>query len=306
MFTMKTRVGGFIASAALATGGLLAASGSGAMGASASASDERAVFTTGNAVNCSQIGFPDDTLAFGNGTDSISDGNVTGQVLPNTALNGGTVDVGNGSLANVQNVGSVTIDAIVTKGGPAYNVYLGPDEVPPALVSPQHYIPPFNPGGHIPTMSHWFICYHGGDTPDVGSLAVTKVIDPFVGPGSPAGTIPTSFTIHVSCDLEGPNVDLTLPEDPVNDPTNLTGVVTDIPDGSTCTVTETTPIIHGQTVTYTPATGDGSAAVVEVGGGEQGSASVENNFTGIDVLPANVTVTPPAADPLVIAPAFTG
>jgi hypothetical protein len=54
------------------------------------------------------------------------------------------------------------------------------------------------------------------------------------------------------------------------------------------------------------ANSENSAATVEVSGGEQGTASVENNFTGIDVLPANVTVTPPAADPLVIAPAFTG
>src|SRR5262245_3498577 len=138
----------------------------------------RANFSGGNAVNCAQVGFPGDTLAFAHGNDSINDGNVAGQVLPNTAANGGTIGVPNGELANVQNIGGVTIDAIVLKGGTGFNVY-GPatgtapgSKVPPTLASPQHYIPPFNNGGNIPGMSHWFICYSGGTPPETGSLAV--------------------------------------------------------------------------------------------------------------------------------------
>ena len=117
--TLRARVVGSVSALALVAG-LTVALTAGSAGA-ASPSDDRAAFHSGNAVNCSQTGFGEDTLAFANGTGSIDDGNVSGSVTGGTNVNVDTPPVG------------IVIDAIVVKGGPAYNVYLGPTYVPPAL-----------------------------------------------------------------------------------------------------------------------------------------------------------------------------
>jgi hypothetical protein len=293
--TLRARVVGSVSAVALVAG-LTVALTAGTAGA-ASPSDDRADFHSGNVVNCGQIGLPNDTLAFANGTNSIDDGNVSGVVVDGTTVN--VDDPGAG----------VVIDAVVVKGGPAYNVYStnsgspAGNHVPPAEDLPTEYISPLNGGGNIPTVSHWFICYSGeAPPPDTGSLAVTKVVVPLDPTLTPVQTIPTSFTVHVECDDET-TADLVLPTIDEGVP-NYTGVVTGIEDGSICTVEETTVLPDGSVTTYDPTnvTTDG----VEVVGGEQAAVTVTNNFTGVDVAPADVVKPPAAAAPVAVAPAFTG
>jgi hypothetical protein len=295
--TLRARVVGAVSAVALVAG-LTVALTAGSAGA-ASPSDPRADFHSGNVVNCGQIGLPDDTLAFANGTGSIDDGNVSGVVV-------------NGTTVNVDDPApGVVIHAVVVKGGPAYNVYSTNsgtppgNHVPPAEDLPTEYISPLNGGGNVPTVSHWFICY-GGEVPppETGSLAVTKVVIPVPAGQTPVETIPTSFAIHVECS-DGTTADLVLPVDEEGVP-NFTGVVSDIEDGATCTVEETTPMPTGGVTTYSPinVTTDG----VEVIGGEQTAVTVTNDFSGVSVEPANV-VNPPAAAPaaaIAAAPTFTG
>jgi hypothetical protein len=64
----------------------------------------------------------------------------------------------------------VVIDAVVVKGGNGYNTYTDSTYLPPTLQPDQHYIPTLNNGGNVPTISHWFVCYHlesGAMTPEV-------------------------------------------------------------------------------------------------------------------------------------------
>jgi hypothetical protein len=284
-------------SAVALVAGLTVALTAGSAGA-ASPSDDRADFHSGNVVNCGQIGLPNDTLAFANGTGSIDDGNVSG-----TVVNGTTVNVNDPSAG-------VTIDAVVVKGGPAYNVYStdsgspAGNHVPPAEDTPTEYISPLNGGGNIPTVSHWFICYSGEvPPPETGSLAVTKVVVPLAEGLTPLSPLPTSFTVHVDCD-DDTTADLVLPTIEEGVP-NYTGVVTDIEDGAICTVEETTVLPDGTVVTYNPTnvTTDG----VEVIGGEQTQVTVTNDFTGVELKPADVVK--PAAEPaaaVAAAPVFTG
>ena len=294
--TLRARVVGAVSAVALVAG-LTVALTAGSAGAS-SESDVRADFHSGNVVNCGQIGFPDSTLAFANGTDSIDDGNVSGVVVDGTTVNVDDPPAG------------VVIQAVVVKGGPAYNVYstdsgVGADKgnhVPPAEDTPTEYIAPLNGGGNIPTVSHWFICYTSEEPPGTGSLAVTKVVVPFEGTGTPLSPIPVSFTIHVSCD-DGTEEDLVLPVDEEGTP-NFTGVVTDIEDGSICTVSETTVLPTGSTTTYAPIEANGEG--VEVIGGEQTEVEVTNNFTGVSLEPTDVVRPPAPAAAVAAAPAFTG
>jgi hypothetical protein len=291
--TLRARVIGSVSAVALVAG-LTVALTAGAAGA-ASPSDDRADFHTGNVVNCGQIGLPGDTLAFANGTDSIDDGNVSGVVVDGTTVN--VDDPGPG----------VTIDAVVVKGGPAYNVYSTNsgtppgNHVPPTEETPTEYISPLNGGLKVPTVSHWFICYSGEvPPPATGSLAVTKVVVPLAEGLIPLEPIPVTFTINVTCD-DGTNEDLVLPtiDEGVED---FTGVVTDIADGAECTVHETSSVPEGTNVTYTPS-GD-----VSIVGGEQSAVTVTNDFTGVELEPASV-VEPPAVTPaaaVTAAPAFTG
>ena len=82
---------------------------------------------------------------------------MAGVVAPNS----GTIKPGQGEEVNVTLVNpAAVIDAVVVKGGNGHNVYLNPSFLPPTLGSPQHYISPFNGGGNVPTISHWFVCYH--------------------------------------------------------------------------------------------------------------------------------------------------
>jgi hypothetical protein len=289
--TLRARIVGSMSALALVAG-LTVALTAGSAGA-ASPSDDRADFHSGNVVNCGQIGFPDSTLAFANGTDSIDDGNVSGEVVDGTTVNVDDPPAG------------VVIQAVVVKGGPAYNVYSTNsgtppcNHVPPAEDTPTEYISPLNGGGNVPTVSHWFICYTSETPPDTGSLAVTKVVTPFTGTGTPLEPIPVTFTINVTCD-DGTNENLVLPTIEEGGIENFTGVVTDIEDGAECTVSETSAVPSGTTVTYTPSPN------VTIVGGEQGEVTVTNNFETVDLLPADVVRPVQPAAAIAAAPAFTG
>jgi hypothetical protein len=92
---------------------------------------------------------------------------------------------------------NVVIDAVIVKGGNAYNQYTDPSVLPPTLVTPQHYISPFNGGGNVPTISHWFVCYHLTTPPPTGSITVLKTV---IAPDGVAATaLPTTFSATVSC-----------------------------------------------------------------------------------------------------------
>ena len=130
---------------------LLGAAGVVALGGFAAAdspSDGRATFHDGNATTCADVGFAASTQTEG-------DANVTA-VVSNHA--------GGGEEVNVTVVGAITIDAIVVKGGNGYNVY---SSAVPSM------IPPFNNGNQIPSISHFFICYHEGTTPETPTTTTT-------------------------------------------------------------------------------------------------------------------------------------
>jgi len=152
-------------------------------------SDPRATFVQGNVTTCAAAGFAASTQAGGHGGSSAADANVAGTVSPNA----GTISPGQGQELNVTITGTgVVIDALVVKGGPAYNLYSDPAVLPPALPPTQHYISPRNGGGNIPAISHWFVRYHTTTPPPAGSLTVEKVV---ISPdGVPVTSLPTSFT----------------------------------------------------------------------------------------------------------------
>jgi hypothetical protein len=262
--------------------------------------DSRADTFSGNATNCGSgkngIGVGG-TLAFANGTNSIDDGNVSGSVT-------------GGTFVNVDNPpAGVNILAIVVKGGPGYNVYSEnsgtppADNTPPNLPPDQNYRAPLDPGGNIPTVSHWFICYEAETPPNTGSLLVEKQV---VGTIPVGLTIPTSFSMNVTCDLGGIDEDFTLAD-------LGTFVISGIPDGADCTVTEFTaglPISTVVTVGGVPTTvllgttqAVGNPVTIEAP--DQTEVIVTNDFSDVEVSP---DVVPPAPTPaaVTVTPRLTG
>jgi hypothetical protein len=221
---------------------------------------------------------------------------VSGVVVGGTTVN----------VADPQN--GAVIDAVVVKGGPAYNVYStssGSDNgnhVPPAENTPTEYISPLNGGGNVPTVSHWFICYHDGEappppTPGTGSLVVQKVA---LGATTNA---PATVKIHVECDdAAATSVDITLAgTGGTSDP------ITGLDEGTTCIVTETT-VISGVVPAYSPVNPDDSTQGIGVVTADQTvTVSVTNDYPAVA---GAVVVEPPvqveAATAVVVAPGFTG
>ena len=206
----------------------------------AAPSDSRATFVDGNVTTCSGAAFPD-SVQMGSPSDTdASDPNVSGVVVPH-APEGEEVNV---TLLNA----NVVVDAVIVKGGPAYNLYSNATFLPPVLLAPQHYISPFNGGGNIPGISHWFVCYHlSTPPPPTGSISVSKIV---IGP--PGGRLvsppPTSYSALVSCD-NGDSVTVTF---------GLGGgrgaptpALTGLPLGTVCTVVEQNPPT-GSVVSYNP------------------------------------------------------
>ena len=236
---------------------------------SASASDPRARFVSGNATTCAAVGFGSDVqVGSGATVTATGDTNVFGTVT----INSGTIHPGEGQELNVTIApgANVVIDAVVVKGGPAYNVYSNAAVLPPALGSPQHYISPFNGGGNVPAISHWFVCYSIRTPPPTGTFALTKVVIP--PNGIPVDPLPTSYSALVNCnDGIAPHTDVTVTFGAgggVGTP-----ALTTVAAGTVCVVTEqnTGSLPPGTVVSYDPVGANTTGVTIPVGG----SATVE-------------------------------
>lgn len=208
---------------------------------SAAPSDPRATFVPGNVTTCADVDLPNAIQMGSPSNTSAADPNVAGIVSPHAA-GGQEVNI---ALLN----GDAVIDAVVVKGGPAYNLYTNPAVLPPTLTAPQRYISPNNGGGEIPSISHWFVCYHlSGPPPPVGSISVTKTVI-----GLPGGLLlrvpPESYTALVDCDNGDSATVLFGPGGGQGTPTPA---LTDLPVGTVCTVVEQDPPGNGASVAYDP------------------------------------------------------
>jgi hypothetical protein len=236
----------------------------------------------GNVVTCAGAGFAG-SIQMGSPTNAnASDANVSGTVKTNA----GSIQPGQGQEVDVAITGAgVAIDAVIVKGGPAYNVYANAGVLPPALGPDQHYISPLNGGGNVPTISHWFVCYHLTTPPAAGSLTVDKIVT--APNGEPATPLPTSYSALVNCNDGIPahtNVTETFP----GGGGQGTPVLTGIPGGTVCTVVEqnTGSFPAGTTVSYTPA--GANTPGITVLGSAAAQVSITNDFSGVAVLKGSV------------------
>jgi hypothetical protein len=127
-----------------------------------------------------------------------------------------------------------------------------------------------------------------------GELSVNKAVD---DPSPGLNTIPGTFHVDVVCTdnasttAEG-HFELVPGAAPDGGPAQT---VTDIPEGSTCVVTES-PVPSPAVVSY-------SSNNIVVAEGDQVSVTVTNTYP--EVNPSNETVTP-AAEAIQVTPSFTG
>ena len=124
----------------------------------------------------------------------------------------------------------------------------------------------------------------------VGSLSVTKTV---VGPnGTPTGTLPTGFTVHVECDDLVTSVDVTFP---ASGGAGTPATINNIEAGSTCIVTElnTGTFPPGTTVSYTPVGANTTGVVVDA-----------NEHVVVNVTNTFAAAAPPV--PVPTPPTFTG
>jgi LPXTG-motif cell wall-anchored protein len=270
-----------------------------------SPSDSRASFQDGNAVLCAQVGFPDDDRLGALRNNSASDANVSGAAAPNS----GTIHTGQGEEVNITVTNqNVVVDAVVVKGGNGYNVYPNPAApppiLPPALPPPQHYIAPFNGGGNVPALSHWFVCYHLTTPPLAGSLTVRKaVIPPSFPPATPP---PASFTAVVNCDDDvHTNVPVTFG---AGGGRAAGSTITDIAPGTVCTVMEqnTASFPPGSAVSYTPPAA--ATTGVTIGANTGVTVTITNDFSDLAPQTGNVRVVKtvlPAAPDVTVPASYT-
>jgi hypothetical protein len=292
---------GALALAAGITAGLTVGAGA---APSPSPSDSRATMVAGNVTTCSGAGFSGDIQVGSSSNGNAADANVSGVVKTNA----GTTQPGVGQEVDITLLtGSVTVDAVIVKGGPAYNVYSNSAVLPPALGPDQHYISPLNPGGNVPTISHWFVCYRLATPPPTGSIRVTKVVAP--PDGTPTSPLPTSFTVKVTCDDKAAST-ATVTFGAGGGIGTPDPALTNLPIGTTCTVVEqdTAMFPDGTTVSYDPSGADTTGVTIpdsEVGV----TVQVTNDFTGVQIEPETVVnppVTPAPAAAVVAPAAFTG
>ena len=252
----------------------------------------RANFFPGNVVTCLGAGFPGAKQVGGVGNSPAMDANVQGIPAPNS----GPIQPGQGEEVNVTLLNpAAVIDAVIVKGGPAYNVYEIPTFLPPTLGPPQHYISPFNGGHDVPDVSHWFICYHLGAPPVAGSLTVEKVVSVDEELATP---LPTAYSALVNCNDGNPaHQDVTV---------NLPGgggvgvpALTGIPVGTVCTVVEqdTGSFPPGTLVTYDPAGADTTG--VTIGSTTGSEVTITNEFSNVPpptgTLEIEKTLVPPTS-----------
>jgi LPXTG-motif cell wall-anchored protein len=253
-------------------------------------SDPRAAFVIGNAMLCgdAEVGFPSSVRlgALNNGT---TDGNVTAVVTTNA----GPVQTGTGQELNVTARAGVVIDAVVVKGGPSFNVYTNPSVLPPTLGSPQHYISPFNVGGAVPDISHWFVCYHLTTPPAVGTLVVNKAIVP--PEGIPVTPLPLTITAVVTCDV--PDFEPVLVVWGIGGGRGIPETVLEgIPVDTVCTVVENRANLPaGTSVTYNPPGAPTTGVVI---GAEAGvTVTITNDFSALAVQRADLRIEKVVVNP---------
>jgi hypothetical protein len=121
-----------------------------------SPSDPRATFEPGNPNTCDEAGVPASNVLSVDPPVDASDGNVSGDVSPyNPAVDnppGTTPAAGDATKLNVTILNpNVVIVGVIVKGGPAANVY---------STNVVNMISPKNPGGNVPAISHWLVCYN--------------------------------------------------------------------------------------------------------------------------------------------------
>jgi len=306
--TLRARVVGSVGAIALVAG--LTASLTPGAGAAANPqpSDSRATMVAGNVTTCAGAGFAGDIQVGSSSNGNASDANISGVVKTNA----GTTQPGVGQEVDITRINPVQIDAVIVKGGPAYNVYSNASVLPPALGPDHHYISPLNPGGNVPTISHWFVCYTPQEIKS-GSMQLSKVVG--APDGTPVTPLPTSYTATVTCTPPAENVSA----DAVLVSTVTFGagggIGTAVPPlenlqiGTVCVVVEngTGAFDPATKVTYLPvgANTDG----VEIPDSDVGvTVEIENDFSGVpvEVSPADVVEAPAAPIAVAAAPAFTG
>ncbi|OQO92381.1 hypothetical protein B1813_09250 [Saccharomonospora piscinae] len=110
--------------------------------------DPRAEVHEGNLTDCDGFG--------GGLLVSVGDDEQV-ENLPGLTYDGG--DTSSDKHVTVTDVpDDIVVTAIVVKGGPGYNVYV-PGERELSSEAPWEDLrSPVNPGGQIPTISHWFVC----------------------------------------------------------------------------------------------------------------------------------------------------
>ena len=303
--TVARRLGSVVGvlTLAVSTSAVLGSSLQAGAAANPQPSDSRATMVAGNVTTCAGAGFAGDIQVGSSSNGDAQDANVKGVVKTNA----GTTQPGIGQEVDITLLnGSVVIDAVIVKGGPAYNKYSNSAVLPPALGPDQHYISPLNPGGNVPTISHWFVCYTIG-APASGSLQVSKVVA--APDGTPLTPLPTSYTALVTCDDHaqttstvtfgaGGGIGVAVPP--------LTGLVI----GTHCTVVEqgTAGFDPATTVTYTPVGANVAPGVMIPDSNVGVTVQITNDFSGVpvEVSPADGVVPPPVAQPLAVSPAFTG
>jgi hypothetical protein len=193
------------------------------------------------------------------------------------------------------------VDGHADHTGPVWNPTLKPQHIKWGDI-----IPPFTfDGGTFPGLN-WTVegqaIYENDCKPltppeqEFGSLAVTKTV---VAPtGTPTGTPPTSFTVHVECDDGITSVNVLFG---ANGGAGTPSTITGIEAGSTCIVTETGTgsFPPGTVVTYTPP--DANTTGVLVDANQNVQVGVTNTF-------ASQTPTPvtPAAQVVTVQPTLTG
>jgi hypothetical protein len=246
-------------------------------------SDSRAGFFIGNAVTCGDVGFPRSINMGSPSNGDASDADVSGTVKTNA----GTTQPGVGQELDVTIIGAnVVVDAVVVKGGDAYNVYSDPAVLPPALPPDQHYISPLNGGATVPAISHWFVCYHLTTPPPVGSLTVLKDVIP--PDGIPATPLPTTYTALVNCNDGIPAHQNVMVTFGAGGGLASTSTLTGIPVGTVCTVVEQSSATFppGSAVVYDPVGADAPGVTI---GGEAGvTVSIINDFSNTPVATATV------------------
>jgi hypothetical protein len=244
-----------------------------------SESDGRAQYNSGNADNCGQAGITASYMLYGAGDSSNSDANLsgvvsayTGQSPPGTEPYADDADMLNVTVLNAD----VVIKGIVVKGGNGWNLYSS---------NVANMISPFNNGGKVPNISHWFVCYDL-ETPETGSLEVEKVVrgTPGEGEGYP-------FTVHVECTDDDTTV---VDEDLIfTDGGDNPQTISDIPAGAECTITEPgdggadSVVISPNQVTIVADDTVASTVTNTFNEPETGSIAVEKQTEG--QVPANAT-----------------